>query len=69
MSTSIQPNFPNSFIDQKYMTKLGATPKLITSVNESNSFPTFEVPLINLATLPSKVSRIAANPIAITAIV
>ena len=32
----------------------GATPKLITSANESNSFPTKEVPLINLATLPSR---------------
>ena len=40
----------------------------MTSVSESSSFPTFEVPLINLATLPSNVSRIAANPIAITAI-
>ena len=42
---------------------------LITSVNESSSLPTFDVPLINLATLPSKVSRIAANPTAIIAIV
>ncbi len=38
----------------------GATPKLITSVNESNSFPTFDVALINLAILPSKPSMIAA---------
>jgi len=50
------------------MIKPGATPKLITSVKESNSLPTFEVPLINLATLPSNVSRMAAKPIAMTAI-
>ena len=31
-------------------------------------FSTIEVPLIKRATLPSRVSRIAANPIAITAI-
>ena len=47
--------------------KAGATPKLIMSVNESNSFPTFDVPLINLAILPSSPSIIAANMIAITA--
>ena len=35
------------------------------SVNESNSFPTFDVPLINLAILPSKPSIIAAKIIAI----
>ena len=46
--------------------KAGATPKLITSVNESSSLPTFEVPLINLAILPSKPSMIAAT---ITAII
>ena len=40
----------------------------MTSVKESNSYPTIQVPLISLATLPSKVSSIAANPIAITAI-
>ena len=44
----------------------GATPKLITSVNESNSFPTFDVALINLAILPSKPSIIAAIKTAIT---
>ena len=48
--------------------KTGATPKLITSVRESNSLPTLDVPLISRATLPSKVSRIAANPITIIAI-
>ena len=39
------------------------------SVNESNSFPTFDVPLINLAILPSKPSikpatiiQMIANP-------
>ena len=37
----------------------------MTSVRESNSLPTLDVPLINLATLPSRVSRIAAKPIAI----
>jgi hypothetical protein len=45
----------------------GATPKLIMSVKESNSFPTFDVPLINLAILPSKPSIKAANIIAIIA--
>ena len=44
----------------------GATPKLITSVNESNSFPTFDVALINLAILQSKPSMIAAIKTAIT---
>ena len=38
----------------------GATPKLITSVKESSSLPTLEVPLINLAILPSSPSIIAA---------
>ncbi len=51
---------------QKYIINAGATPKLITSVNESNSFPTLEVPFINLAILPSKPSIIAAT---ITAII
>ena len=37
------------------------SPKLTKSVNESNSFPKSDVPLINLATLPSKASRIAAT--------
>ena len=37
------------------------------SVNESNSFPTFDVPLINLAILPSNPSINAANIIAIIA--
>ena len=48
--------------------KAGATPKLITSVSESNSFPTLEAPPINLAILPSKPSIIPATIIAITAI-
>ena len=43
----------------------GATPKLITSVRESNSFPTFDAPPINLAILPSKPSMIPATIIAI----
>ena len=41
--------------------------KLIISVSESNSLPTFEVPFINLAILPSKPSIKAANIIAIIA--
>ena len=47
--------------------KAGATPKLIMSVRESNSFPTSEVPLINLAILPSNQSKTAAKIIAIIA--
>ena len=46
---------------QKNIINAGATPKLIMSVKESNSFPTFEVPFINLAILPSKPSIKAAN--------
>ena len=46
------------------MTNAGATPKLITSVKESNSLPTFDVPLINLAIRPSSPSIIAATRIA-----
>ena len=60
-----QPTFPREFSCQKYIIKAGATPKLITSVKESSSFPTFEVPLINLAILPSKPSMIAAIKTAI----
>ena len=45
----------------------GATPKLIMSVKESNSLPTFDVPLINLAILPSNPSMTAAIIIAIIA--
>ena len=45
--------------------KAGATPKLITSVKESNSLPTLDVPFINLAIRPSKPSMIAATIIAI----
>ena len=52
---------------QKYIINAGATPKLIMSVRESNSFPTFEVPLINLAILPSRPSINAAKIIAIIA--
>ena len=52
---------------QKYRINTGAIPKLTKSVNESNSFPKSEVPLINLATLPSRASNIAANKINITA--
>ena len=60
-----QPNLPNLSKDQKYIMTAGATPKLITSAKESNSFPTKEVPFNNLATLPSKASKIAAKIIAI----
>ena len=49
------------------MIKAGATPKLIISVNESSSLPTFEVPFINLAILPSNPSITAAKIIAIIA--
>ena len=49
------------------MINAGATPKLIMSVKESNSLPTFEVPLINLAILPSNPSINAAKIIAIIA--
>ena len=49
------------------MIKAGATPKLIMSVNESSSLPTFEVPFINLAILPSNPSITAAKIIAIIA--
>ena len=45
----------------------GAIPKLTKSVSESNSFPNSEVPLINLAILPSKVSNIAEKIKKITA--
>ena len=58
---------PSSFNFQKYIIKAGATPKLIMSVKESNSFPTFDVPLINLAILPSSPSITAAIIIAIIA--
>ena len=61
-----QPNLPILSSAQKYIMNAGATPKLITSVNESNSFPTFDVALINLAILPSKPSMIAAIKTAIT---
>ena len=47
--------------------KTGAIPKLTKSVNESNSLPKSEVPLISLAILPSRASNIAANKIKITA--
>ena len=47
--------------------KTGAIPKLTKSVKESNSLPNSEVPLINLAILPSSASRIAANKIKVTA--
>ena len=47
--------------------KTGAIPKLTKSVNESNSFPNSDVPLINLAILPSKPSINAANIIAMIA--
>ena len=61
------PNLPNVFNFQKYIINAGATPKLIISVSESSSFPTLEVPLINLAILPSSASKIAANNIKVTA--
>jgi hypothetical protein len=63
-----QPNLPKYCKFQKYIINAGATPKLIISVSESNSLPTLEVPLINLAILPSKPSIKAANNIAIIAI-
>ena len=44
----------------------GATPKLITSPNESSSLPILDVPLINLAIRPSNASIKPANNIAIT---
>ena len=52
---------------QKYKINTGAIPKLTKSVNESNSFPNSEVPLISLAILPSSASKIAANKINVTA--
>ena len=63
-----QPTLPRVFSDQKYIIKAGATPKLITSVKESNSLPTLDVPFNNLAIRPSKPSMIAAAIIAIIAI-
>ena len=42
-------------------------PKLTKSVKESNSLPNSDVPLINLAILPSRASKIAANKIRVTA--
>ena len=47
--------------------KAGAIPKLTKSVSESSSLPNSEVPFINLAILPSSVSRIAAKTINVTA--
>ena len=47
--------------------KAGAMPKLTKSVKESNSFPNSEVPLINLAILPSNASNKAAKTKKITA--
>ena len=61
-----QPTLPSSFNFQKYIIKAGATPKLITSVKESNSLPTLEVPFINLAIHPSKPSIIPATIMATT---
>ena len=40
--------------------------RISKSVKESNSFPNSDVPLINLAILPSKASKIAANKINVT---
>ena len=51
------------FSSQKYKIKTGAIPKLTKSVKESNSFPNSEVPLIILAILPSKASKIEATKI------
>ena len=56
-------------IFQNYLIRAGATPKLITSPNESNSFPILDVPLINLAIRPSSASIKPANNLPITAIV
>ena len=64
---SSQPNLPSVLSFQKYIINAGATPKLIMSVSESNSFPTLEVPLINLAIRPSRPSIKAAKRIAIIA--
>ena len=61
------PNLPYLFKSQKYKTKTGAIPKLTKSVSESNSFPNSDVPLINLAILPSSASKIAAIKIKFTA--
>ena len=60
-SAIAHPSFPYLFNSQKYTINAGAIPKLTKSVNESNSFPKSDVPLINLATLPSKPSKIAAT--------
>ena len=49
---------------QKYIINAGATPKLITSVRESSSLPTLDVPLISLAIRPSNPSITAATIIA-----
>mgnify|MGYP001295744967 CR=1 FL=1 len=65
--TAIEANLPKVFSFQKYIINAGATPKLIMSVKESNSFPTLDVPFINLAILPSRPSIKAAKIIAIIA--
>ena len=55
-------------MNSQYVSRIiraGATPKLITSVRESSSLPTLDVPFINLAILPSKPSNRAAKIIAI----
>ena len=47
----------------------GATPKLITSVKESNSLPTLDVPFMILAIRPSRPSIMAAIIIATIGII
>ena len=48
---------------QKYINKLGATPKEIKSLKESNSAPKLLPPLSFLANQPSKKSKIDAKRI------
>ena len=65
--TLIQPNPPSTSVLQKNKIRAGATPKLIKSDKESNSAPNRLCPFRRRAIRPSKVSSIAASPIAATA--
>ena len=59
----LQPKEPNSANDQKYTRKLGATPKEMISLSESNSAPKLLPPFNFLANQPSKKSKIEAKTI------
>src|SRR5512141_2566321 len=63
-----QPSLPKGFSAHEYMRMPGATPKATRSARESYSTPNLEEVPVNLATLPSRPSKMEETSTQIAAV-